>query len=83
MISPFCSAMNPKSPRSLPAGEIFGYRRNCLRRLCVGFKGRHREKIPQYLEVILDSRTDHKIGHLTCSLFTKATARISKITEDW
>jgi hypothetical protein len=69
MISPFCSAMNPKSP-SLPADEIFGYERNRLRRLCIGFIGRHREKIPQYLEVILDSRTDHKIGHRTCSLFT-------------
>ena len=61
MISPFWSAMNPKSPGR--------------------FIGRHREKIPQYLEVILDSRTDHKIGHLTCSLFTKVTRRIPKITE--
>ena len=66
MISPFCSAMHPKSPGPLPADEIFGYGRNRLRRLCTGFIGRHREKIPQYLEVILDSRTDHKIGHLTC-----------------
>src|SRR6516164_4140721 len=71
----------PEIPGSLPAGEIFGYGRNRLRRLCIGFIGRHREKIPQYLEVILDSRTDHKIGHLTCSLFTKVTRRIPKITE--
>src|SRR6266446_2744111 len=59
----------PEIPRSLPADEIFGYARNRLRHLCIGFIGRHREKIPQYLEVILDSRTDHKIGHRTCSLF--------------
>src|SRR5215472_4712949 len=65
----------PKIPGPLPAGEIFGYGRNRLRRLCIGFIGRHREKIPQYLEVILDSRTDHKIGHLTCSLFTDAAQR--------
>src|SRR6516225_984678 len=51
----------PKIARSLPADEIFGYGRNRLRRLCIGFIGLHREKIPQYLEVILDSRTDHKI----------------------
>src|ERR1700739_234031 len=71
----------PEIPGSLPAGEIFGYGRNRLRRLCIGFIGRHREKIPQYLEVILDSRTDHKIGHLICSLFSKVAARILKITE--
>src|SRR4030095_16944193 len=53
----------PEIPRSLPADEIFGYARNGLRRLCIGFIGRHREKIPQYLEVILDSRTDHTRGH--------------------
>ena len=63
MISPFCSAMNPKIARSLPGDEIFGYARKRLRRLCIGFIGRHREKIPQYLKVIVDSRTDHKIGH--------------------
>src|SRR5207245_11774094 len=56
----------PEIPQSLPADEIFGYARNRLRRLCIGFIGRHREKIPQYLEVILDSGTDHKIGHRTC-----------------
>src|SRR5207237_1734132 len=50
----------PEIPRSLPADEIFGYGRNRLRCLCIGFIGRHREKIPQYLDVILDSRTDHK-----------------------
>src|SRR5207253_186137 len=59
----------PEIPRSLPADEIFGYARNRLRRLCIGFIGRHREKIPQYLKVILDSGTDHKIGHRTCLLF--------------
>src|SRR5262252_4637697 len=58
----------PEIPRSLPADEIFGYRRNCLRRLCIRFISRHRQKIPQYLEVILHSWTDHKIGHQTCSL---------------
>ena len=36
----------------------------------IGFIGRHHEEIPQNLEVILDSRTDHKIGHWTCSPFT-------------
>src|SRR6516162_2194795 len=59
----------PEIPRSLPVDEIFGYARNRFRHCCTGFIGRHREKIPQYLEVILDSRTDHKIGHRTCSLF--------------
>src|SRR5262249_4110439 len=53
----------PEIPRSLPADEIFGDARRRLRRLCIGFIGRHREKIPQYLEVMLDSRADHKIGH--------------------
>src|SRR5947209_13997562 len=68
MISPFCSAMKPKSPgRCQPT--IFGYERNRLRRLCIGFIGRHREKIPQYLEVILESGTDHKIGHRNCLPF--------------
>src|SRR6516165_12496959 len=61
----------PEIPRSLPAEEMFGHERNRLRRRCIGFIGRHREKIPQYLEVILDRRTDHKIGHRTCSLFIK------------
>ena len=54
---------DPEIPRSPPPDEIFGYARNRLRRLCIGFRGRHREEIPQYLEVIRDSRTDHKIGH--------------------
>src|SRR5438445_8715182 len=53
----------PEIPRSLPADEIFGYTRDRLRRLCIGFIGRHREKIPQYIEVIPDSATDRQIGH--------------------
>jgi hypothetical protein len=44
----------PEIARSLPANEIFGYARNCLRRLCIGFIGCYREKIPQYLKVILE-----------------------------
>src|SRR5262249_22388311 len=58
----------PEIPRSLPADEVFGYGKTRLRRLYIGFIGRHREKIPQYLDVILDSRTDHKIAHRICSL---------------
>src|SRR5262249_31747835 len=61
----------PEILRSLPADEIFGYARNRLRRLCISFIGRHREKIPQYIEIFWDSRTDHKIGHQTCSLFIR------------
>src|SRR4029453_4550451 len=53
----------PEIPRSLPADEIFGYGWTRLRRLCIGHIGRHSEEIPQYPEVILDSETDHKIGH--------------------
>jgi len=49
----------PEIPGSPPADEIFGYGRNRLRRLCIGFIGRHREEMPQHLEVMLDSRTDH------------------------
>src|SRR6516164_6635593 len=55
----------PEIARSLPANEIFGDARNSLRRLCIGFIGCYREKMPQDLKVILDSRTDHKIGHRT------------------
>src|SRR5262249_7438781 len=55
----------PEIARSLPANEIFGDARHGLRRLCIGFIGCYREKMPQYLKVILDSRTDHKIGHRT------------------
>src|SRR5437660_11321123 len=61
----------PEIPRSLPADEIFGYARNRLRRLCIRLIGQHRMKIPQYLEDLLDSETDHKIGHRTCLLFTE------------
>src|SRR5215510_15429426 len=55
----------PEIPGSPPADDILGYGRNHLRRRCIGFVGRDREEIPQYLEVILDSRTDHKIEHET------------------
>src|SRR5262245_18922730 len=64
----------PEIPGSPPVDDIFGHGRNRLRRPRIRFIGRHREEIPQYLEVILDSRTDQKIGHGPCSQFIE-TAR--------
>jgi hypothetical protein len=43
------------------ASVIFGYGRHRFRRLCIGFGGRHREKIAQCIEFILDSWTGHEI----------------------
>jgi SnoaL-like domain len=70
MILPFCSAMNPKSPgRCQPprwlatSGTAFA--------ASASVHSRHREKIPQYLDVILAAVRNHKIGHRTCSLFVK------------
>src|SRR5262249_59114785 len=67
----------PEIPRSRPADEIFGYGRSRLGRLRIGFIGRHREKIPQHLEIIRDSRTDYQIGH-PVTLFSRVDAAGTK-----
>src|SRR5262249_23203447 len=70
---------DPEIPRSLPANEILRDERNRFCRFCMGFIGSHREKVPQDFEVILDSRTDHQIGHRTSFTWIGVSGRSPNI----